>query len=71
MIDQKELLQSLILDFQKKLPLKIFSRDEELPTDSKKVISVCGVRRSGKTFVLFDTINRLIKSGVPKTEILF
>ena len=71
MIDQKELLQSLILDFQKKLPLKIFSRDEVLPTDSKKVISVCGVRRSGKTFVLFDTINRLIKSGVPKTEILF
>ncbi len=71
MVNQKEILQSLILDFQKKLPSKIFARDEELPIDCEKVISVCGVRRSGKTFVLFDTINRLIKNGVSKTQILF
>lgn len=35
------------------------------------IITLIGVRRSGKTYLLYDSINRLVKSGVPKENILF
>jgi len=51
--------------------MKAFSREAELPIGTGKIISVCGVRRSGKTFTMFDAINKLLKSGVHKQQILF
>ena len=68
---KKNLLKKLFLEFQNSLPIRIFSREAILPVDTNKIISVCGVRRSGKTFTMFDTINKLIKSGVHKKQILF
>jgi len=71
MKQQKDLIKSLILDFQKNLPLKIIPRNLALPIESGKIISVCGVRRCGKTFVLYDTINKLLKHKVRAENILF
>lgn len=69
---KKELLKTLILGFQQRIPLASISRDMVIPVDSGKIISVCGVRRCGKTFMLYDTINQLIKKKVAKPEnILF
>ncbi len=68
----KELIKSLLVEFHKKLPLDCISREIQLPIDTDKIISVCGVRRCGKTFVLFDTINNLIYNNIAKPEqILF
>lgn len=64
----KELIKSLILEFQNKLPLHCISREIQLPIDSEKIISVCGVRRCGKTFVMYDTINKLINKNFAKPE---
>lgn len=69
--NMKELLKTIILDFQARLPLSIIERDATLPINSGKIISVCGVRRCGKTYVLFDTMNRLLAANVPKENILF
>ncbi|NTW34270.1 MAG: ATP-binding protein [Bacteroidetes bacterium] len=62
MKEKKELLKSKILEFQQSIPLACIPRKTEIPLNSGKIISVCGVRRCGKTYVLYDTINKLIKN---------
>lgn len=72
MNEKKELLKSLILGFQQSIPLASIPRDMVIPTNSGKIISVCGVRRCGKTYMLYDTVNQLVKKKVTKPEnILF
>ena len=46
-------------------------RELSLPTDSGKVIGLCGVRRCGKTFLFFDTIRRLLAHGVDLRRIIY
>jgi len=46
-------------------------REIELPLDSNKVVSLVGVRRSGKTFLMFATIQRLLDEGVGRERILY
>ena len=71
MNEKKELLKKIISEFQQSLPLEVIPRSCELAVNSQKIISVCGVRRSGKTFVMYYTINRLLASGVSKQNIIF
>lgn len=72
MLEKKELLKALILEFQQGIPLGCREREISLPVNTGKIISVCGVRRCGKTFMLYDTINQLIEKKVTKSEnILF
>ncbi len=47
------------------------SRELSLPTDSGKVVGLCGVRRCGKTFLFFDTIRRLLAQGVDRRRIVY
>ena len=45
-------------------PLPVFSRRSlRIPTDSGKVIALIGARRTGKTFLMFQTIADLLASG--------
>ncbi|MGB3961938.1 MAG: ATP-binding protein [Sulfurimonas sp.] len=46
-------------DFIEKEIQNILQRDYDIPIESKKIISLVGVRRSGKSSLLFDTINKL------------
>lgn len=46
-------------------------RELSLPTDSRKVIGLSGVRRCGKTFLFFETIRRLVASGVDRRRIVY
>ena len=56
----KIIFQRIITDFIERDLKSIFSREKyRIPTESKKIVSLVGVRRSGKTYILFDTINRL------------
>ena len=45
-------------------------RDVTIPLDSTKIITIAGPRRSGKTYLLFSTINKLLKIE-PKNNILY
>jgi predicted AAA+ superfamily ATPase len=67
----KETLKTLILTAQNRLPLSVIDRNLNLPVGSGKIVTVTGVRRSGKSFLLFDTMNRLLEQGVSKEKILF
>lgn len=46
-------------------------RELALPTGTGKVIGLVGVRRSGKTFLFFDTIQKLVALGVDRRRIIY
>ena len=66
----KEIFKLLINDFfDKKLNVK--KRDINIPLDSNKIVTLVGVRRSGKTYILYDLINELCKINFKMSNILF
>ncbi len=70
-MNKKDLIKSILQSWLEKIPIDVRQRETRLPVDSGKIITVVGVRRCGKTSVLFDTINGLLKSGISKERILF
>ena len=46
-------------------------RDLLLPLRSGKVVALVGVRRTGKTFLMFQTMQRLVAEGVPRERIIY
>ncbi len=59
----KEVFKKLIVDFQERKFGRIVLREYDVPLDTKKIVSLIGVRRSGKTYVLFSLIEKLRQSG--------
>ena len=66
----KDIFKKLITDFIESQAKDIFPRQFYIPLDSKKIISLIGVRRSGKSSILFDMINTL-RQKVPKENIIY
>jgi len=62
-----------IKDFQEFDLPKLIERDIEVETDLpiKRVISVIGPRRAGKTFFIFQLIKKLLEKGIEKNKILY
>lgn len=46
-------------------------RTLELPLNSRKVVALVGIRHSGKTFLLFETMRRLEAQGVDRRQLLY
>lgn len=63
----------IIKDFQEFDLPKLIERDIEVETDLpiKRVISVIGPRRAGKTFFIFQLIKKLLEKGIEKNKILY
>lgn len=68
---RKEIFSSLISDFQEKLLPPIWDRDLVVPHDTGKIVTLSGVRRSGKTFHLFGIIRKLLNLGIPIEKIIY
>ena len=66
----KEQFKRLITDFIESSNKDILSRDIPIPLNSKKIISLVGVRRSGKSSILFDIINKL-RDNITKENIIY
>jgi len=66
----KIVFKRLITDFIETNIQGIFSRDYDIPFNSKKIISLIGVRRSGKSSILFDMINTL-RATVSRENIIY
>jgi len=67
----KNVLKTIIADFHATRLRSSLKRNTELPVGSGIIISVIGVRRSGKTFLLYETIKRIIEKGVQKRNIIY
>ena len=68
---RKDVIKSLIALRQNDIPFDVIERDVELPINRKKIITVPGVRRCGKSTMMEIAINNLVKKGVPKRNILW
>ncbi len=55
----KDVFKQLIVDSQQRVYGPIVERDYEIPTETKKIVSLIGVRRSGKTWLLYNLIKKL------------
>jgi len=67
----KNVLKNIIVNFQTTKLKASLERNVQMPLDSGIIISVIGVRRSGKTYLLYETIKRILESGIPKKKILY
>ena len=68
---KKEVIKSLIALKQKEIPFDIIERDIRLPINRKKIITIPGVRRCGKSSLMEIAINHLVQNNVPKSHILW
>ena len=66
-----DLLRQLILDFQESEPATGVPRRLEIAPIHGKATICIGVRRSGKSTFLFQVMERLLKGGVSKQNILY
>ena len=67
----KEIVKQIIKESQEiKFP-KIVLRDIEIPLSSQKIIAITGPRRSGKTYLLFSLMQKLISRKVLPERILY
>ncbi len=66
----KEIFKRLIIDSQEKKYKDIVSREYDIPVDIDKIVSLIGIRRCGKTTILFDLIEKL-RQDISKDRIFY
>lgn len=65
------MLKTIIIDNQQNLNPEVWERALKLPVKSGKIITLAGVRRSGKTYHLFNLMNQLKAAGVPGKRLVY
>jgi predicted AAA+ superfamily ATPase len=69
-MEKKEIIRSLIREFHHRLLPKYTVREIAIPLNVEKIITLIGARRSGKTFLLYQLIDRLLGQK-NKTGLIF
>ncbi len=67
----KEIIKTVIREFQERELPEIFPREIEIPLNSSKITAITGPRRSGKTYLFYSLIKKLIENGTPFQQILY
>jgi uncharacterized protein len=68
---RKEALKYVLTEnTARKFPATV-PRTLELPLNTTKITTLVGIRRSGKTYILYDTMRRLEASGVDRRQMIF
>ena len=70
-MEYRSTFQSIISLHQEELPLNLREREQKLPINGERIVTVTGIRRCGKSSLLGLAINQLIESGVPRERILY
>lgn len=66
----KEIFKRLIVDFLERDIKELSPREITIPLQSKKIVSLIGVRRSGKSSILFNTIKTL-RQTIARENIIY
>ncbi|MBS0421831.1 MAG: ATP-binding protein [Proteobacteria bacterium] len=68
---RKEALKYVLTEnTARKFPVTV-PRTLELPLNTTKITTLVGIRRSGKTYILYDTMRRLEAGGVDRRQMIF
>lgn len=68
---RKETIKEIIRNFHKGALPDSRKRDIAIPLDTNKIITISGVRRCGKTFILFEIIKSLVLNKLQREKILY
>ena len=66
-----EYLKSIIIMRQQEFPVSLIERENPLPMDYKRIITIPGIRRCGKSSKMELVVNSLLEEGIPKENILW
>lgn len=69
--NKKEMFKVLIKEFHEEEPPETVERELEIPLDCKKIITVFGPRRSGKSFYFYGCMEKILKTGAAKNRIVY
>lgn len=64
-------IEQIISDFYERDLPTVLPREVKLPQIPGKIDTIIGMRRSGKTYFLYQTMQDLLKQGVPKEQMLY
>ena len=67
---EKRIFEEIILDFQERKLPELIEREILIPTNLNKTITITGVRRAGKTFLMFQIIKKLLNK-IEKNRIVY
>lgn len=67
----KAYIKSIIAMRQNEFPVPLRERDNPLPVNSEKIVTMPGVRRCGKSSKMEIAVNHLLENGVSKEHILW
>lgn len=72
-MNEQLMLQILLGEFHDKLNLlkDVVVRDAQFPDAPNKIKVAIGMRRAGKTYILYQQILKMINNGVSKTAVLY
>ncbi|MBK6849762.1 MAG: ATP-binding protein [Proteobacteria bacterium] len=65
------LIERLIADFEQRPLPQTVEREIRLPMMERKADTLIGMRRAGKTYLMFDAMRRLLKAGIPRQRMLY
>ncbi len=68
---KKEILKRLIVEFHESELPELIERSMNVDLETRKIISIIGPRRCGKTYYLYYLIKRLIQQREDKTRMLY
>jgi len=69
-MEKKEIIKSLIREFHHRLLPRYTPREIAIPLNVAKIVTLIGSRRSGKTFLLYQLIDQLLRE-TDKTGLIF
>ncbi len=69
-MEKEAAFKFIITEFQNYIFPSMYARHYEIP-DINKIITIIGIRRSGKTFFLYQQIKHLLDKGIPKDRIVY
>lgn len=67
----KEIIKEVIKEFQEGELPEILPREIDIPLSSQKIIAIIGPRRSGKTYLLFLLIKKLLSQKISPEQIIY
>lgn len=72
-MDERKILSTILDEFYEKLKTiqNILPRTAQFPEAKNKIKVVIGMRRSGKTYFIYQKILKLLEKDVPLNRILY
>jgi len=70
-MSKKDLFKTIISDWQERKLPHIWERKVKIPINTGKIITLTGVRKSGKTYHLLNLVKRLEKKRIKRKQIFY